>query len=547
MKTLKPQTDYTAMTNGFQLVIPLDCEVNIAKNSPVRLLNAVMERMDYSKLYAAYSRLGRIEYSPKILLKIMVYGYMRKQISSRALEACCRENIHFMYLLEGQPAPDHNTINRFRKNILTQEAGQDILRQLVLLLHESSLLSFEAAFIDGTKIEANANQYSFVWKKATVKKEEKLLKKIYEELPQRLKEVGIRFHVPEKIAARQLKKLRKRIYERINTSGIEFVSGKGKRKTPLQRLSEQVDQWLAKIKQYTNDIHICGNRNSYSKTDHDATFMHMKEDHMKNGQLKPGYNVNVATCSEFIIGSYISSDRNDVHTLIPFMNQLRRTYEGKPIGNIVVDSGYESEENYCWFEDHPETALYVKPSNHEARKHKKYRTDISRRENMIYDPEANTYTCAAGKLLRETREKKTHTASGLETTISIYECSACSGCPLKEKCIRACGSKKPLEERHKVLHLSKRFIEQREAMEAKISSPKGCLLRVNRSIQAEGNFAYIKHDLDFRRFLLRGNVKVAAEWLLFSLALNILKMHHKIQNKRLGSGLVVPKQFPAGL
>ena len=166
---------------------------------------------------------------------------------------------------------------------------------------------------------------------------------------------------------------------------------------------------------------------------------------------------------------------------------------------------------------------------------------------MIYDPEANTYTCAAGKLLRETREKKTHTASGLETTISIYECSECSGCPLKEKCIRACGSKKPLEERHKVLHLSKRFIEQREAMEAKISSPKGCLLRVNRSIQAEGNFAYIKHDLDFRRFLLRGNVKAAAEWLLFSLALNILKMHHKIQNKRLGSGLVVPKQFPAGL
>mgnify|MGYP002167571457 CR=1 FL=1 len=150
--------------------MPLDCEVNIEKNAPVRLLNAVMERMDYSKLYAAYSRLGRIEYSPKILLKIMVYGYMRKQISSRALEACCRENLHFIYLLEGQRAPDHNTINRFRKNILTQEAGQDILCQLVIMLHERGLLSLEAAFIDGTKIEANANKYSFVWKKATAKK-----------------------------------------------------------------------------------------------------------------------------------------------------------------------------------------------------------------------------------------------------------------------------------------------------------------------------------------------------------------------------------------
>ena len=547
MKTNMPQTDYTAMTNGFQLVMPLDCEVNIEKNAPVRLLNAVMERMDYSKLYAAYSRLGRIEYSPKILLKIMVYGYMRKQISSRALEACCRENLHFIYLLEGQRAPDHNTINRFRKNILTQEAGQDILCQLVVLLHERGLLSLEAAFIDGTKIEANANKYSFVWKKATAKKTDKLLKRIHDELPAKLKEVGIRFHVPEKIAVRQLKKLWKRIHARIKADGIELVSGKGKRKTRLQRLSEWVDQCLAKLKQYTNDIHICGNRNSYSKTDHDATFMHMKEDYMRNGQLKPGYNVNVATCSDFIIGSYISSDRNDVHTLIPFMEQLQKNYAGRNIGSVVVDSGYESEENYCWFEAHPETELYVKPSNHEVAKHRKYRTDISRRENMAYDAQVDTYTCANGKLLQRTREKKTHTASGLEITTSVYECGECDGCPLKEKCIRACGSKKPLEERHKVIYVSKRFAEQRQAMEAKISSPKGCLLRVNRSIQAEGNFAYVKQDLDFRRFLLRGSTKVAAEWLLFSLALNILHLHHKIQNRRLGSGLKIPSSFPAGL
>ena len=535
------------MTNGFQLVMPLDCEVNIEKNAPVRLLNAVMERMDYSKLYAAYSRLGRIEYSPKILLKIMVYGYMRKQISSRALEACCRENIHFMYLLEGQPAPDHNTINRFRKNVLTQEAGKDILRQLVVLLHQSGLLSLEAAFIDGTKIEANANKYSFVWKKATVKKTEKLYKKIHTELPEKLKESGIRFYIPEKIRIRQLKKLRKRIHEKIENEKVAFVSGKGKRKTVLQKLSEQVDEYIAKFKRYVNDIHVCGDRNSYSKTDHDATFIHMKEDYMRNGQLKPGYNVNVATCSEFIIGSYISSDRNDVHTLIPFMKQLNSAYEGMRIGSVVVDSGYESEENYCWFEEHSETELYVKPSNHEARKHKKYRTDISRRENMFYDADANTYTCANGKSLEETRQKKTHSDSGVEIITSVYECSECAGCPLKEKCIRACGSKKPLEERSKVMYVSKRFAKQREDMEAKISTPKGRLFRVNRSIQAEGSFAYIKQDLDFRRFLLRGNVKVAAEWLLLSLALNILKLHHKIQNKRLGSGLVVPEHFPAGL
>ena len=166
---------------------------------------------------------------------------------------------------------------------------------------------------------------------------------------------------------------------------------------------------------------------------------------------------------------------------------------------------------------------------------------------MKYDQESNTYTCAAGKRLTETREKRTHTRSGLEIITSIYECAECAGCPLKEKCIRACGSKKPLEERHKVIYVSKRFARQREEMEAKISTERGQLLRVNRSIQAEGTFAYIKQDLDFRRFLLRGNAKVAAEWLLFSLALNILRLHHKIQNGRLGSGLMVPKSFPAGL
>lgn len=535
------------MENGFQLVMNLDCAMTIPKESPVRLLNAVMERMAYRKLYAAYSRLGRIEYSPKILLKVIVYGYMRGHISSRDLEACCRENLHFIYLLEGHRPPDHNTINRFRKKILTQEAGQDILRQLVELLHASGLLSMEAAFIDGTKIEANANKHSFVWKKATVKKLNRLLERIHAELPGKLKELGIRFHVPERIAIRQLKKLRKKLHAKAESEGVPFVSGKGKRKTALQRLSEQVEAWLERMKRYTKEIHICGDRNSYSKTDHDATFMHMKEDYMQNGQLKPGYNVNVATCSGFIIGSYISADRSDMRTLIPFMEQLRERYRGMNIDSVVVDSGYESEENYCWFEAHPETELYVKPCNHEQRKQKKYRTDISRRENMPYDAEGDTYTCAKGRLLKRTREKKSHTPTGLEIVTTVYECNDCTDCPLKEKCIRACGSKKPLEERHKVIYVSKRFAMQREAMEEKISTPKGRLLRVNRSIQAEGNFAYVKQDLGFRRFLLRGRVKVAAEWLLFSLALNILRLHNKIQNGRLGSGPLLPMGFPAGL
>jgi hypothetical protein len=267
------------------------------------------------------------------------------------------------------------------------------------------------------------------------------------------------------------------------------------------------------------------------------------EDHMRNGQLKPGYNVNVASSEEFIVGNYISADRNDVHTLIPFMGYLGQ-YN---IKNVVADSGYESEENYCFFEALPDTKLYVKPSNHEQKKTRKYRTDISRRENMAYDAGTDSYTCASGKQLTFDYDKNSKSKSGFQTTTSVYSCKGCAGCPLKEKCIRSGGSKKSLEERSKVIYVSKRFAAQREAMESRINTEQGKLLRVNRSIQAEGVFAMVKEDMNFRRFLLRGAVKVEVEWTLLSIAYNVLKLHHKLQKGRLGTGLVRPKGYPAGL
>ena len=546
-QTLNLQANYSANENGYQLWIPLDCSIQIPKDDPVRLLNAVAERMDYRAIEAAYSRYGRIEYSAKILTKILVYGYMRMIITTRKIEQACKENICFMYLLEGRKAPDHNTISRFRTNILSKGAGQELLKQLIQMLIEAGLIDLKAVFIDGTKIEANANKYSFVWKKAQVKKLTKLNERIKTELPDMLEKAGIHFHVRETMQLRHLKKLMKQLKAKVKETEAKFVYGKGKHKSVLQRLVEKVEDWISKYKQYIADIHICGDRNSYSKTDHDATFMHMKEDYMRNGQLKPGYNVNVATSNEFIVGTYISADRSDVQTLIPFMTQLKKDYESNDIGKVVVDSGYESEENYCWFEDDPVTELFVKPSNHEAKKAKKYRTDISRRENMVYDPKTDTYTCANGKLIRSSYEKHSKSASGLELTTTVYECSDCNGCPLKEKCIRSCGSKKPLEERHKVLYVSKRFARQREAMEKKITSDEGILLRVNRSIQAEGTFAFAKEDMDFRRFLTRGKKNVEAEWLLLTLAINILKLHFKIQKGCLGTALKVPESFPKGL
>ena len=526
-----------------QLKLPMETEIFIAADNPVRLVSAVVERMDISKIERSYSREGRNEYPPRILLKILIYAYMRMIFSSREIERACRENICFMYLLGNQPVPDHNTIARFRIGPL-KDTKQELLEQFVRMLVEWGYVSLATVFIDGTKIEANANKYTFVWKKSVEKSVQKLNERMKKELPGLLAAAGIKFHIPEDIQIHHLKKLRKKLYMRAEEEKLVRVTGKGHHKKPLQKVIDTVNGWLEKLKRYTRDIHICGDRNSYSKTDHDATFMHMKEDHMRNGQLKPGYNVNVATSEEFIIGNYISADRNDVHTVIPFMEYLKQYGQ---IKRISVDSGYESEENYCYFENLQGIELYVKPSNHEQLKSRKYRTDISRRENMAYDEAADTYICANNKKLTFDYNKKSKSKNGFETETAVYSCKDCAGCPLKEKCIRACGSKKPLTDRSKVIYVSKRFVRQRDEMEKKINTDEGKLIRINRSIQAEGVFAMTKEDMGFRRFMLRSSVKVEVEWMLLSLAYNLLKLHHKTQKQRLGTGLVLPAGFPVGL
>ena len=540
MKTNKTQVEYTAYGTEYQVCLPMNLEIIIPSDEPVRLLSAVMEELDYRKLTATYSRFGRIEYSPRLLFKVVVYSCMRGIYSSRNIERACKENVNFMYLLEGHKAPDHNTIARFRRDHLP-DVVEDLLYQMVQLLMEHGEISFEqsAVFIDGTKIEANAGRYTFVWKTRVTKNQAKLGEKIATELPLLLEKAGGGIAMPKQITVQRLKKLRKQLYTQKEAQSIVFVYGKGHHKSGLQKAIETINGWVERLKRYNLDIHICGDRNSYSKTDHDATFMHMKEDHMKNGQLKAGYNVNVATVSEYIVGNFISADRTDTKTFIPFMEKLCRKY---PVKKVDVDSGYESEENYHYVDGCEQLSLFVKPSNHEQKKKRKYQTDIGRRENMPYDAEKDEYTCAQGKPLKAVATKTRKSETGYVQEVTVYECVDCKGCPVKEKCIRQKKTDKtPLEDRVKRLNVSKYFIAQREAMEKKIATEEGILLRVNRSIQSEGVFAMIKEDMNFRRFMMRGKRNVTVEWHIVSMAYNILKLHHKIQNGRLGRHLIVPK------
>lgn len=334
---------------------------------------------------------------------------------------------------------------------------------------------------------------------------------------------------------KHVKKLRKKLYAIKKAEGIQFVHGIGKRKTPIQKSIETLEGHLAKLKGYNQKLYRCGNQNSYSKTDQDATFMRMKEDAMKNGQLKPAYNLQHGVDSEYITWLAVGPQPTDTAALIPFLKEMQ-LYLGFNYKNIVADAGYESEENYLFIEENGQTA-FIKPANYEIAKTRKYKQDISRIEYMDYNEKEDVYLCRNGKKLSVEKTIYRTSKTGYKSEKTVYRCEDCTGCPYKEKCIKGNNCKTPMEERTKRLETSKLFMEKRKEDLERIVSEEGSQLRMNRSIQAEGSFGEIKQDMGFRRFLCRGTENVEAESVLLAVAHNINKLHQKIQKGKTGNHL----------
>ena len=509
-------------------------EPMIPSDDPVRLLNAFVEGIDLSELYKTYDRVRKNQASPRQIFKIMVYAVMNGIFSSRDIETACRRDINFMYLLEGMPVPDHATIARFISLHLSS-CSKDILSEVTSSLLSLGEISGKTVFIDGTKIEAYANKYTFVWKKAVTKHQARLFDKITALVAQCEALYGIRIVYHDRVSLHTMKRLRKKLYAIKQEESISFVYGTGKRKPAIQKSIEQLEAYIAKLKDYTKKLHICGDRNSYSKTDPDATFMRLKEDHMLNGQLKPAYNLQHGVDAQYITWLDVSSRPGDVTTLVPFLRDMERYLPFK-YKEIVADAGYESEEAYIFLERNGQEA-YIKPQNYEISKTRKYRQDISRRENMAYLEEKDCYVCANGRELQAVKEKKKKSRNGYVSIETIYECKDCSGCPYKGQCIHGNHCKTPFENRNKKLAVSKVMKEKRQETLERITTEYGMQLRMNRSIQAEGSFAVLKEDMGFRQYLYRGKENVLAQSVLAAIAHNINKLHFKIQGGRTGQFL----------
>ncbi len=504
-----PKPLFKAYRQNQRFLFPPSLEDMIAQNHPVRVVSEVIDRVDIDIIIKKYAGGGATSYHPRMLLKVLVYGYLNNIYSSRRMEASVKENIYFMWLA-GMQQPDHHTINRFRserlKNIL-----KEIFAQIVLLLVDSGHVSLKEIYTDGSKIESVANRYSFVWGKA--------IKTSKERIKQQLKEL---WAYTQKIAADEKGDDTPPDFDKIDSKHVKQTIDKidaalkdqDVPKDVKQKLNYARKNWPAKLKQYRRQEKILGKRNSYSKTDRGATFMRMKEDYMRNGQLKPGYNVQISTHDQFVVNYSLHPNPTDTKTLIPHLEQFKKLYNTLPQAQIT-DAGYGSEENYQYL-DKQGVDAYVKPTDFDRKQKKNYKPkNPYASELLLYNAEKNQYQCPVGKPMKFIGQQKEN-RNGVIRTHSLYKATGCKNCPLKGVCHGQRGNRII-----KVNHHGNRLKQQASE---RLKTEKGIFYRKKRPVDVEPVFGNIKFNKNFKRFLLKGLDKTEIEWGLLCIAHNLKKI-----------------------
>ena len=492
------------------MMLPPSLEDLLPKGHPVRVVNDVINKINLEHLLSAYQTKGTSSYHPQMLLKVLVYGYVSNVYSSRKLEAACKENIHFMWLT-AMNYPDHHTINRFR-GVRLKEALRKVFEEVVRLLAEEGLLSIEEVYTDGTKIEANANKYTFVWKKAIQTNKEKMKKQL-QQIWQYAQSVSqAEDHMPEPPDFTTID--REKVQSTVNKLNEVLGGKKDIDKKVRAKLNYVTKNFPQNIEKYEAQEAVLGERNSYSKTDEDATFMRMKEDHMKNGQLKPGYNAQISTSNQFIVNYTLHPNPTDTTTLTAHLAQHEESF-GLPPKVVTADAGYGSEENYTLMEGKEITA-FVKyglfDKEQDENHHKKHPFSP---DKLFYNKEHDHYICPMGQTMPYIGDNNRRTSTGFEQTYRRYQARSCHNCPLNGVCHKSKGNR--------IIEINVNLNRLKQKAYQLLNSEQGIEYRKKRCYDVEPVFGNIKQNYGFRRFMLRGKEKVAIEWGLLAIAHNIRK------------------------
>ena len=505
-----------------QLKLPLEIEKIIDISDPVYTFCEVMDHIDLSRYFVEKDyKTGRPRCDSQKLLKVILFAFMENGINSlRDIEKLCRTDIRFMYLLDGMRSPSFATFGNFIRDELTTTIEQ-IFNDINAYIFDKDSVDLNHTYIDGTKLEANANRYTWVWKKSCVKNTSKVFEKITMLIEEMNSEVlgylGIKFETRNEYAIDYAEELLSKYRELTDLDINSFVSGKGKHKTIHQRQYQKLEEYITRLKNYAKHIEICGDsRNSYAKTDHDATFMRVKSDYMGNDQLLPAYNVQAAVCDEYIAVIDVKPYASDMECFIPLMEKFNSIYGHYP-KYPVADAGYGSFNNYIYCEEHG-MEKYMKFTMFEKEtKSDKYRNNPYRATNFKKDKEGNLI-CPNGKkfLFKMNKHIK---GNKYGRTEEIYECENCEGCPHRSECCKGKGNRS--------IRMNRELSSFHEEVINNLESIHGALLCMNRSIQSEGTFGVIKWDRSYKRLFRRGKENVLLELTLISCGFNLYKYHNK--------------------
>lgn len=489
------------------LLLPPSLDELVPENHMVRVVDAVIDRLDISDILSTYRGGGNSAFNPKMMLKVLVFAYLSNVYSSRRIEELLKRDIYFMWLA-GMKRPDFRTINYYRGKRL-KEGFDTVFTQVVRLLHEEGFVSLKVQYIDGTKIESVANKYTFVWRGSVEKYDARLKAKTEALLRQIEQNHAIENQenpVPEELTAEEVTKRVERIKEKVDADNL----GKEERKALKQIETDSVPR----MNRYREQLETMGSRNSYSKTDPDATFMRMKEDAMLNGQLKPGYNIQISTENQFITNFGIYQRPTDTLTMISYLESFKARY-GMQSEEIVADSGYGSEENYEYMFSNGMTP-YVKYNMFHVEQRRGYRNNPFRVSNLFYNPDDDFYVCPMGQKLKFIRQEKRYTASGYQQTVSVYRASRCEGCPLRGQCHKS--------KRDRQIEVNHTLDDYKARARELLTSEQGIKHRSNRPIEPEAVFGQIKECGRFRRLRLKGLTGAKIDFGLKALAHNLRKL-----------------------
>ena len=511
-------TAFKSYSQNQLMLLPPDLSELIDEKHLVRIIDSVIDGVDFKIFARAFENTGQPPYNPRMMMKVLIYAYSTKLYSSRKIEKALKQDITYMWLA-GWETPDHNTINRFRSNYFI-DVMEDVFTHVLDFLRENNYVKFETFFVDGTKLEANAGKHTYVWKKNVARFKDQLrekVKQLFKEIKEINQQEDLQYaqnSLPElgnesEIDSKKLKTIVEELNQDLRQKAVRELKKKTTR--TIQSRINKIKKKAEQLQGYEEQEKTLDKRNSFSKTDTDATMMRMKG----TDELRPGYNQQISTAGQYIVNYSVHSNASDTPTFgVHLQKIINRGAQYLP-KNYCGDAAYGSEENY-------ETLAALGIESY--LKYNTFHQEITGKDkspfqkgNMKYDAENDLFICPNGKLITYDHQEEHITENGYKTQVKVYTCKDCEGCPLRDKCTKSKNGRS-IQIRE---NLDKLKAKARDSLQTE----KGRALQRQRGWDVETVFADQKHNQQYTRIRLRGREKAEMELGYLSISHNLRKVH----------------------